>query len=810
MQLRNFRIFSKSSSSIILLSALYFYRRETLSFSVQRRTFSTIRSRINSSRSRSNNGLRCWKGSSRDKNYYRPFSLLQLVPPPVPRLLSTTTLTVSLSVDMMTSSSSLVTPSDTLHGLLVEITNTDNNDNDNTTTSIPEQTLKDACHVLQQFATVDNIVQDNNNNNNNNNNNSNDDDVRKILSSYASIAAERLCQIAHSTTENTKNKPTKKNKKRTWIELQDAAGILQQQIPSTTTATSSSLESNALAVSLVFGALSIMQRQNQSSGSAKAAASAFSSTIFRNEPLQDVGRSVSALLLQSYIRNAFDNADNYINFDLNILSHLAKSFRLTEESVEPSDTATVVRKALVQSQQHLTNNDDDPKVTDETKQIISGALALANQLRPWSDLSPMELIDAAVAYDYYHAAEEICKTAYNCTAATTVSEASKNGCDMNDDNRNVFSASQQRINVRYAVERLIDTAMEDRSYRLADSLATSLYDMGGQSRYIKARYYHACDTIAKVITKGQLPIVDRQIERVDRAVAKVKKEDDDEGNSDDTNYDDKSKYDGTGDVTLPAISTSTVNFSPCAEIRNYAIGKMEEVGQIDGAQRLASLYGVDYVYDEKAANIAAALRRQKYLQYEDVLSGTVPSLISTPDELLLGFDRLLENGGAKVFGFDAEWDEETKGAALLQLANSKMVLLIDIPAISSTERGVKALKETVGDLLDSPTFTAVGFSCKQDLSRLRASPCVHQQQEVSGHWMAGTRAVVDLQTLVRDAEPSLRKTGLSRACEHYLSKPLDKSEQCSLWSGRPLSERQRSYASLDAWVCVGVYNKLEC
>ena len=717
---------------------------------------------------------------------------------------------------MTSSGSPATTPSaDTLYGFLVEITNTDNNnDNGNATTSISDQTLKDACHVLQQFIAVDNVVEDNNNNNNNNN-----DDVRKVLSSCASIAAERLCQIAHSTTDNTKNKPTKKNKKRTWNELQDAAGILQQNISSL-----SSLESNALAVSLVFGALSIMQRQNQGSGSAKAAASAFSSTIMRNEPLQDVGRSVSAILLQSYINNAFDDNEHncqYINFDLNILSHLAKSFRLTEESVEPSVTAIVVRKAVIQPQQQqqqqqqpplllTTNDNDDEKVADETKQMISGALALANQLRPWSDISPVELIDAAVTYDFYHAAEEIFKTAYNCTAATAVSEAaSNNGDDKNDDYRNVFSASQQRINVRCAVERLIDIAMEDRSYRRADALATSLYDMGGKSRYIKARYHHACDTIAKVITKGQLPIVDRQIERVDRAVAKVKIEDDDEENNDDTNNDDKSKQE-TGDGTLLAISTSTVHFSPGDEIRNYAIGKMEEVGEIEGAQRLASLYGVDYVYDEEAASIAAALRRQKYLQYEDVLSGTVPSLITTPDELLLGFDLLLENGGVKVFGFDAEWDEETKGAALLQLANSKMVLLIDIPAVSSTEQGVKVLKDTVGDLLDSPNFTTIGFSCKQDLSRLRASPCAPQQQEVSRHWMTGTRAVVDLQTLVRNVEPSLRKTGLSRTCEHYLSKPLDKSEQCSLWSGRPLSERQRSYASLDAWVCVGVYNKLEC
>ena len=91
------------------------------------------------------------------------------------------------------------------------------------------------------------------------------------------------------------------------------------------------------------------------------------------------------------------------------------------------------------------------------------------------------------------------------------------------------------------------------------------------------------------------------------------------------------------------------------------------------------------------------------------------------------------------------------------------------------------------------------------------SPCVQIKQETGQqqqHWMSTTSAVVDVQPLIGTAEDSLRKTGLSRACEHFLGKALDKAEQCSLWSARPLSERQRAYASLDAWVCVGIYEAL--
>ena len=606
MQPRNLRILilSKTASVATVLATLTYIllpsalKIEILSFSVSRRTYNTIRSRISTCTSR-RNGLH--------------FSFLSTY------LEVSTVSNISFPVGKMNNSSSNLfdpslsfSPSDTLHRLLLEIiptrdnisnttgsNNVNNTNTNNTTTIVSEKILNDACNVLQQFIAVD-TGSTSNNDNEDNDSDSDCGDVRKILSSYASTAAERLFRFGHSTIENdTQDKSTKKNKKRTWVELQDAAWKLQK-FPSASP--TSSLESNALAISLIFGALSVMERQRfqlfqdqqqyqykKDTGSAKAAASALSTTILRNKPLREAGRSVSTLLLKSYINDVFVNEHNHFYFDLTILNYLAKSFQLTEEAVDSSVTAAFIGKAIVlQPQQRtpllLTNiNDDDENqntVPDETKQIISGALALAYQLRPWSNLSPIELIDPAVAYDFYHAAEEICKSAHKVAVASSSSSSSfrpvKLGNDDDSRYHNKFSLSEQHNNVRWAVERLIDNAMKDRMYRRADAISTSLYDMGGQSRYVKARYYHACDTISKVISKRQFPIVERQVERVERAVAKVHiilENDDYNGdNNDDTKEEVtscgyKSNDDDTRVIKLPVLSTSALTsfFMGCSE-----------------------------------------------------------------------------------------------------------------------------------------------------------------------------------------------------------------------------------------------------
>ena len=639
------------------------------------------------------------------------------------------------------------------------------------------------------------------------------DDVNdrlKIISSYASIAAERFCQVAQASDSN-QNKANRKNKKRTWEALQNAAGMLQNDgnadkttsLKTAANATALPIESNALAICMVFGALSFLEQHQsqhgvQNSGSPKAGASALSSTISRNKLLRQGGRPIASLMLQCYLDHAFRNENNC--FDLNILNHLAKSFQLTEDCTKTHVVAAIVRNTI-----QVIDSGDQRE--DLVKQSISGAFALACQLRPWSILSPVELIDAATIHDFYHSAEEICRSAHK--AAKDAGGSGGNRINGNEGGINhQYSASKQESNAISAVEKLIDVAIESRMYRRADAMATSMYNMGGRSRYVEARYFHACDTIAKVVSKRQFPIVDRQVERVDKAIAKVESCSDDDKKCDGDN----DQIDTNEDFPPQTYSNSLLR-SPSVEIREYAIQKFEEAGEIAAAHRLASIYGIDYVYDEEAALKAAAMRKEKYLQFEDVMPGEVPSLITEPDELISGFDRLLreetKNSSSpsklheKHIGFDAEWDEETQGAALLQLSSVETVLLIDILALSATEDGVNALRQTVGKLLDNSEWTLIGFACRQDLSRLRASPCVKEQ-----HWMHTTNAAVDVQPMIGVAEPSLRTTGLSRACEQFLGKPLDKSEQCSLWSSRPLTERQRSYASLDAWVCVGIYQKL--
>ena len=657
-----------------------------------------------------------------------------------------------------------------------------------------DKILDDACYILRQFieAPTKSIESIDVDKVDISGNATGDKDLvslqerRVTLSVYASTAAERFCQIAHDSDSDTNNSG-RKNRKRTWEALQNAAGILQNDGFTVKAATNTTealpIESNALAVCMVFGALSFLEQQHcllgdKNSGSAKAAASALSSTISRNKLLRKTGQPIASLVLQCYLDYAFQNEKHC--FDLSILNHLAKSFRLTEEHIKPHIVAAIVRNSVQMI-------DAGEEREDFIKQSVSGGFALACQLRPWSILSPVELMDVATAYDFYHSAEEICRSAHK--AAEDTKRLLASGFEENSSNESAdarsghqYSATTQDENAVCAVEKLIDIAIEGRMYRRADAMATSLYKLGGSSRFVEARYLHACDTIAKVISKRQFPIVDRQIERVDKAIAKV-------------------------EATNGGISDTEIS-SPSVEIREYALQKFEEVGEIAAAQRLASLYDIEYEYDEEAALLAAAKRREKYLQYEDVLPGEVAPLITEPSELISGFGCLLaEELKEKLIGFDAEWDEETNGAALLQLASTEKVLLIDILALSSTEEGTNALQQTVGKLFENPEWTVIGFACRQDLSRLRASPCA-QITTQNEHWMHTTKSVVDVQPLIGEAEESLRTTGLSRACEQFLGKPLDKAEQCSLWSGRPLSERQRSYASLDAWVCVGIYQKL--
>jgi hypothetical protein len=586
------------------------------------------------------------------------------------------------------------------------------------TDKLPTSTIDDASTSLEDFLTASAARN------------------REILASFSPLecAQERLTNrvvlAAMSICQPTVNTVNTLRSKKAWMRLQEAGSALQ---------TPSSLpnESIALSIASVFCCFAIM-----GSDLSKAAASAMSSTLVRNKHLQDAGYDVATHVLQVLLIHA--STSHTLN--LNILVQFAKSFNLDNENGRHTAlSANVIRHALCLDRADI--------LAQPEKQDVNGALALACQIHPWPVLAPVRLVDAALQFDFWTSAEEICvraqKAAVKCRSSANEHDSSL-------------------VDVFEAVEALINAAMEAKTYRRADNIATNLYDAGGNIRYVEARLCHACDTIAKVVMKQKLAIIERQVERVDKAVAKA------------------------GDDTGASMT-----------VRSFALQQLEEAGETDSAHRLAMMWNLEHAFDEDAILAAAAARREKYLQWDDAILGTIPDLLSTPDELIHAFEQF-RNGQYFYgpFGMDAEWDEDSNDVAVLQLAHPRRVLLIDIPALTSTQAGVKALEQTVGLLMRCSLSVVVGFACRQDLSRLRAS------RTVGGtHWISGTSAVVDAQSFVADAEPNLSKLGLSRIVETYFGKPLDKAEQCSMWSRRPLSERQRVYASLDAWVCVALHQK---
>lgn len=441
----------------------------------------------------------------------------------------------------------------------------------------------------------------------------------------------------------------------------------------------------------------------------------------------------------------------HVSIDLHIVTSLARSF-IHDTKPLSCICASVIRQKLNLKQQGADSVYEVSHLQEyNNKSDITGALGLAAQLAPWSDISPIPLVEVAILNNLWHAAERLCDSAITSKSSDT----------------------------QEVVQTLIEGASERHLYRVMDTYATTYYDNGGKVRFAEARLMHACDTIAKVVIKRQYPIIEKQVERVDFAYSKVKNE---------------------------HVVFDLDRDGP-REVRDFAIEKLMELNEHDAAHRLATLWGFDFIYNERDAEKYAKARKEKYLQFNYAFpnsSEDIPEPIACPNLLHKSLTTLKMSipSSSPVIGFDVEWGEE-KGASLLQLSTMSTAILIDIPALLESEQGCDAL-DLVGQLFqETHSIVMVGFSCSEDISRLKASVGVRAKP-----WLTSTTAVVDIKPLITLDEPSLKHAGLSKVCNIYLSKPLDKSEQCSLWARRPLTILQRVYAVLDAWAVVAIWNRI--
>jgi prolyl-tRNA editing enzyme YbaK/EbsC (Cys-tRNA(Pro) deacylase) len=174
------------------------------------------------------------------------------------------------------------------------------------------------------------------------------------------------------------------------------------------------------------------------------------------------------------------------------------------------------------------------------------------------------------------------------------------------------------------------------------------------------------------------------------------------------------------------------------------------------------------------------------------------------------------SAAAAFVGLDCEWlphslmssPDEPQPVLLLQISLHplKKVFVLDLmtllrplmPASEPMNDLEAAVSVIIGDLFSSKRLLKVGYQLSSDLLRLAASyPHIPSFQEVN--------AVLEVSTLIKRVLQMTKQKqsrtimmSLARITSHYLGKTLDKSNQVSDWSARPLSQKQIEYASLDA------------
>lgn len=145
-----------------------------------------------------------------------------------------------------------------------------------------------------------------------------------------------------------------------------------------------------------------------------------------------------------------------------------------------------------------------------------------------------------------------------------------------------------------------------------------------------------------------------------------------------------------------------------------------------------------------------------------------------------------------LIGFDTETRPSfTKGLvrkiALMQLSTDDTCFLFRLNLID--------IPDCLKRLLIASEITKIGLSLKDDFAAIRK----RIQLEPKGF--------IELQSFVKKF--GIEDNGLQRIYAILFGERISKGQRLSNWEADILTEAQQKYASLDAWACLQIYNKLE-
>ncbi|KAL3919044.1 MAG: hypothetical protein SGILL_003953 [Bacillariaceae sp.] len=170
--------------------------------------------------------------------------------------------------------------------------------------------------------------------------------------------------------------------------------------------------------------------------------------------------------------------------------------------------------------------------------------------------------------------------------------------------------------------------------------------------------------------------------------------------------------------------------------------------------------------------------------------------------------------------FLAEYDNQAQPVLVLQICVHPLetVYLMDLQSllrpIELPTEPMTEQEQTVSAVLQSifqtKRFIKVGFQVLNDLQKLAASyPHVYACQQIESILETSKFAMKVFQMTQVAHGRRLASSSLNTLTEHmFQGKVLDKAQQISDWSQRPLSQAQQDYAAMDAAVVVGIANQL--
>lgn len=194
-------------------------------------------------------------------------------------------------------------------------------------------------------------------------------------------------------------------------------------------------------------------------------------------------------------------------------------------------------------------------------------------------------------------------------------------------------------------------------------------------------------------------------------------------------------------------------------------------------------------------------------QLKEDVDASIASLSDPQHSVGLSKDAVIVNS---AWGLDCEWKPGSdrgkhNPVATLQLSTFRQAYLVDLQSLCQSNDGVAnlvpsvlelQLNQALSGLFEHTELSVIGFGILQDLGKLATS---FPHLSCFSYYAS----VLDLQTVassIYQKKSRAHLSSLQKMAAIFLSKQLDKSEQCSDWTQRPLSSSQVAYACLDAAV----------